>query len=497
MGKTKMFKNEDDFKNFVRQLNIDTEPDDNHRNKLRWKMLSEFNESKLKQSPHVRSWRNTWRTIMQSKCTKLAAAAVIIIAALIVINQFGGSIDLAKPVYGISDVPRSIRRAKTIHIKSWFEPHTKGEVRGAPDLDDWIDIQNGRSRTSIFFWGMGPSGKGGRALIDVFDGQYKMEINPNIKRVKYEKLSEFQHRMYARKEIGRFLQRISLTSKTLNEYVKIGQEKINGVNCDIWERLISRSVAGKVFETKNLLWISADSGKLRKHQGWKKNKKTEGKWLLTWETEIYLDVICPEDIFKTVPPKGYSEKNSKETAPTPLLTGTRIYRANIEQGSIPITLALHDGTVIMSWQLNILAPGTDQAEIISNLEPGADLPKKLRDIMCTLVPEDKRDDTSYTARHLAYTQKDGRIYEWVIYIPNKKTQTQIARRYMAKSQWLVDGPDESSLRSVEALVIEEQEFSFWVHSAMGELSNDGVAPKHVTYENVVKLTEDIRASMKE
>jgi len=440
---------------------------------------------------------STWKMIMRNRITKFAVVVAIIIAALIVINQFGGSIDLAKPVYGISDVPRSIRRARTIHIKSWIEPHTKGEVRGTPNLDDWIDIQSGHSRVSVFFWGMGQDGKGARALIEVFDGQYKMKINPNIKTVKYEKLSEFQHRMHARREIGRFLQRISLTSKILNEYVKIGQEEINSVNCDIWERLTSRSIAGGVFETKNLLWVSADSGKLRKHQCWKKNKKTEGKWLLAWETEIYLDVICPEDIFKTVPPKEYLEKNSKETAPTSLLTGTRIYRANIEQGSIPITLALHDGTVIMSWQLNVLAPGTYQAEILSNLEPGVDLPKKLRDIMCNLLPEDKKENISYTARHLAYTQKDERFYEWVIYIPNKKTQPQIGQRYRAKIHWHPNGADEISVRSVEALVIEEHEFYFWVHSAMAELSNDSVAPKHVTYENVVKLTEEIRASMKE
>ena len=38
---------------------------------------------------------NIWRKIMNSKLTKLAVAAGLIIAVLIGINQFGGSIDVA------------------------------------------------------------------------------------------------------------------------------------------------------------------------------------------------------------------------------------------------------------------------------------------------------------------------------------------------------------------------------------------------------------------
>lgn len=438
-----------------------------------------------------------WRKILRNRIAKIAAVAAMIIVAFIVMNQFGGSIGIVKPAYAISDIPKVIRQAKTIRMKGWSYLSKTAGVRGTPDLDNWIDIQGGRSRTSIFFFGSGSGGKGRKASIRVLNGQYEMEINPNRKTVKYKKLSEFQGRMYARKERGRSLRMVSVLSGSLNEFVKTGQERIDGVNCDIWEGLFSRSVAGNVFETKVQLWASADSGKFKKQQRWKKNKKTEGKWVLTSEFEIYLDVVCPDDIFKTEAPKGYSEKNTKETAPTSLLTGTRIYRAKVEQGSIPITLALHDGTVIMAWHLNDLVPGTDQAEIICNLKPGEDLPENLRGIMCNLVPEDKKDDTSYTGRHLSYTQKDGRIYEWIIYIPNKKIQPQIGQRYIAESRWYQDGSDEISRRSVESLAIEEHEFRFWVHGAMAELSDNGIAGKRITYENVFKLTEKIRTSMKE
>ena len=45
---------------------------------------------------------NIWRIIMKSKMTKLAAAAVIIIAVLIGINQFGGSIGGDSVAFGDS-----------------------------------------------------------------------------------------------------------------------------------------------------------------------------------------------------------------------------------------------------------------------------------------------------------------------------------------------------------------------------------------------------------
>jgi len=54
---------------------------------------------------------NIWRTIMQSRITKLAAAAVIIIAVLVGIHQFGGSVDVASVAW--ADVVRPILNART------------------------------------------------------------------------------------------------------------------------------------------------------------------------------------------------------------------------------------------------------------------------------------------------------------------------------------------------------------------------------------------------
>ncbi len=55
-----------------------------------------------------------WRIIMKSPITKLAAAACVIIAVLIAINWFGGSIDFANKAF--AEIAQKVKKAKTV---SW------------------------------------------------------------------------------------------------------------------------------------------------------------------------------------------------------------------------------------------------------------------------------------------------------------------------------------------------------------------------------------------
>ncbi len=106
-----MFKNETDFNKIVGRLNIDDKPNPAHRESLRRQMLSAFNktgEQSLSQSGPL------WRTIMKSPITKLAAAAGIIIAVLIGIHQFGGSIDGA--TVALAQVKENMKKMPWIHI---------------------------------------------------------------------------------------------------------------------------------------------------------------------------------------------------------------------------------------------------------------------------------------------------------------------------------------------------------------------------------------------
>ncbi len=199
-----------------------------------------------------------------------------------------------------------------------------------------------------------------------------------------------------------------------------------------------------------------------------------------------------------MPPEGYAERNNKETAPKTLLRYCSIDRNNIKKGFIPIVLALHNGIVIMSWQIDEVTPETFQAEIFSVLEPGANLPKKPMKITCELWPEDFTEEFIYTGKHLACTQKDGRFYEWAIFIPSKNIQIQRGLRHKITVQWDSDKNEvDNFVKSVETLVIKENEYDFGVRGAMAEMSDEGIAPEHVTYENIVKLVDEIRVSEKD
>ena len=58
-----------------------------------------------------------WNIIMKSPITKLAAAAMIVIAAMIAINYFGGSIDGTSAIYAAA--MKAMQDVNTVHISGW------------------------------------------------------------------------------------------------------------------------------------------------------------------------------------------------------------------------------------------------------------------------------------------------------------------------------------------------------------------------------------------
>jgi len=85
-----------DIKQSIRKLKV--EPSDQIHTRVLDKLLRTLDKSK--QTKSAAPQPNIWRVIMKSRITKLAAAAVIIIAVMIGINHFGGSIDGASVAFG-------------------------------------------------------------------------------------------------------------------------------------------------------------------------------------------------------------------------------------------------------------------------------------------------------------------------------------------------------------------------------------------------------------
>ena len=119
-----MFKNEDDLKETVSRLNIDDKPNPGHRESLREQMLSVFDTS---EEQSISKSRPLWRTIMKSPISKLAAAAVIIIAAFIAIQHFTGSINGATVAF--AQMTEAINKTPWMHAVEKIQSDEKGWQR--------------------------------------------------------------------------------------------------------------------------------------------------------------------------------------------------------------------------------------------------------------------------------------------------------------------------------------------------------------------------------
>jgi hypothetical protein len=102
-----MFKDEADFEKVVGRLNVDTEPNPAHRQKLRRRMLSVFNQAEQEPATRKIVFRTLRSIIMKSPFTKIATAATIIIAVSIGIHYTGDtSVAWADVVEQISNYTR-------------------------------------------------------------------------------------------------------------------------------------------------------------------------------------------------------------------------------------------------------------------------------------------------------------------------------------------------------------------------------------------------------
>lgn len=107
-----------------------------------------------------------WRTIIKSRITKLAAAAVIIIAVLIGINHFGGPLDVAAPAF--ADVLEQIHKARTVTYKETFYPGEKNEFT----VEEMV-MEPGRIRSEM------PSGT--ISILDFSQGR-SIQLQPEQKK---------------------------------------------------------------------------------------------------------------------------------------------------------------------------------------------------------------------------------------------------------------------------------------------------------------------------
>jgi hypothetical protein len=153
--------NEKYIQEFVKDLPFDA-PNPKHRDELKKELLSTFPRHRLQPAGHT---VGIWRTIMKSRITRLAAAAVIILAAIAALNFFG---ETSGVVW--AEVVQRLENIKTVSYKitgdikgmqgtpEGYITHTTQDVmvsyeQGAVRIDSALQLPGGmrKSQTYILF----------------------------------------------------------------------------------------------------------------------------------------------------------------------------------------------------------------------------------------------------------------------------------------------------------------------------------------------------------
>jgi hypothetical protein len=411
---------------------------------------------------------------------------------------------LTAPAYAITDLPQLFANATAIHIQGWqyFPGHRMADGKKIPpvEVDNWIDLETSRSRHT----GTGLSIDGNNIRITlgetVSDGEYEMVLDHTQKTVTFFKISDYKRMLNVHRLSTIIFGQILGEVEQLENFSKVGQEEIDGVEYEIWVGDVTHSITKQAVRFKH--WLSPSTGELARTQAWSKVGSDE--WELCYDYyEIAREAKLPDQVFLTEVPQGYAAQNTKETA-TPTKLGGGGFGYSNERYDLSLTrqisFTLSDGSVIAGWCSVDSKSESPQQQLFNGLEFGGPLPKLPVEIYA-LKPAGVTSNITYTGYHLACTRKADAFTEWSIYLPEgnpppsvKQLGYEVLYRFNLEDQpkWIIGCRYEYGV-----FVATRQGFEKWVLGAMAELSNDGKVPENVTYETVLQLIEEIRASLSE
>ena len=429
------------------------------------------------------------RRIIMNRFTKLTAAAVIIIAVILSITFLDKSVT---PAYGITDLPELFEQAKIIHIRGWRHYPELAQL-GKPEpkvaLENWIDFENAKMRLSC------PGYTYTTKTIEinevVSDGEYKMHINHTNKSVTFTKLTEFRRQFDFRVQSETFFGPEWWDPQKFEEFALIGEEDIDGATFQIWQG--DEIINGRPF-IRTKIWLSPTSGKLGRVHVW---RMEDDQWKLIYQIdEFEIDAVCPPGVFNTDAPIGYTIKNAKETAKVPELSCAGLGGDSLSF-TVNICLTISNGSVIIGWSSNDQESVSTQAPLFVGLETGGALPKLPIELYALEGTAKNNMGITYAGRHLVYTQKAGKFYEWAVYVPGKSPSLIGRNGYRLLHRCnLEDRQVRAGLAIGDLFIISDaDDFDTFVLGAMAELSDDGTAPENVTYESVLQLAEQVRESL--
>jgi hypothetical protein len=157
-----------------------------------------------------------------------------------------------------------------------------------------------------------------------------------------------------------------------------------------------------------------------------------------------------------------------------------------------ISFALEDGSILLAWSASDGQAEGAQDALFSGLEFGGALPK-LPVELYGLTPMQAGTEVTLIGYHLAHTVKNGRFYEWSLYVPDGLLSED--RRPPGYLTMIRFNPADRQVRASGHLTVAgnirisgRDDFDTLVLGAMAELSDSGVAPRRVAYDRVMQLS---------
>ena len=424
---------------------------------------------------------------------RLAVAAGIVAAALIGAQWLGSG----TPAYGLTDALGLWQNTRTVHVQGDRFLHTGDEKLQSFPFEWWLDRENGCYRYYAPMDWFGDYTTDPQYSLDISDGRFILEAyyRENKGWGTFRRLSPYAQRLQAR-TLDPFPSFMHHPDQVTG-FHRVASEQLAGQMTDVWAGQITAALK-TVPSTKWKIWLSPSTGRIMRLMEWTNVAEQDNavRWLLAMDADtIEYDVSPPADCFNTDAPEGYEIDNTKATA-TALDLGQ--YWGD-EKFYTCVGFTLDDGSVILGWHANH-EPRVSQAGFFANLEPAGPLPQ-LPARVVALKPWPVEDDVTLQGRHLAWTEKNGKFYEWGLYVPDREVPDRLAfQNYRVISEFDRIEPRAFGGRPIsvenDLTIASEAEFDTWVRGAMAELSDDGTAPASMTYKSVMALAQQIRSSTK-
>jgi hypothetical protein len=490
---------------------------------------------------------NIWRTIMKSRKIQLATAATVILIVSLIC--YWSNTSIVTKAYAISDMPELLYSARNLHMKKidrlsfnfssssssggqsvsgrrGFNGGASGVDRKSSivevDTEYWLDLDNGRWRTPFLGFssggGIGPGGpETSQPKVSVAEricdgGEFEILLDHDRKTASYTRLNEFRKKLRCHQYAKIFLKEVLGEPDWYDSYQIIGQEEIDGKTYDIWQAVMEKQLKHAFKENnwlppeaaefayvparKKQVWLSPDTGEFAKTIEW---TQSNGQWHKGSETTLVEhNIDMPDEIFALEPPPGYRPLNSKYSATESELGQGRGSILSIWL-STHIGFALPDGSVIACWSSHDDKSQAPQDPLFENLEMGGPLPKLPFEVYA-LEATHKDVELTFEGYHLAYTKKNGEFYEWALYIPSQDIDPKYSQMLNYNFIFRNNTPRKVDVNSLgtsvraELTIENQQDCETFVLGAMAELSDEGLIPEHLSYENILRLVDELRDS---